>query len=116
MSEFDSKIDIIAKDMKHSENGIKTITEGVIQNTVKISEESRQSTDKFNFLTEKLISIEDRMEKLIESHISLKNDYIALQSSNSKVDSLIESHISLKNDYIALQSELASIKTRQTLS
>ena len=69
LSKIDSKIDIIAKEMKHSEDGLKTITEGVTQNTVKICEESKQSTDKINLLT------------------------VKLEQSNSKVDSLIESHL-----------------------
>ena len=71
LNRIDSKIDIIAKERKQSEDNIKTITEGVISNTVKIDEESKQSTQQINALSEK-------MDSLIESHISLKKDYITL--------------------------------------
>ena len=63
LSKFDSKIDISAKETKHSEDGIKTITKGVIQNTVKICEESKQSTDKINILTEKLVQSNSKVDK-----------------------------------------------------
>ena len=80
LNRIDSKIDIIAKERKQSEDNIKTITEGVISNTVKIDEESKQSTQQINALSEKLEQNNSKMGSLIESHISLKNDYIALQS------------------------------------
>ena len=57
---------------------MKTIKEGVISNMIKICEESRQSTDRFTFISEKLISNNDRMEKLMESHVELQNDYRAI--------------------------------------
>ena len=41
MHSIDSKINIFTKDIKHSENDMKAIKEGLVSNTVKICEESR---------------------------------------------------------------------------
>ena len=74
--------------MKHSDNDIKTIKEGIISNTVKIGEESRQSSERFTFMSKKLIDNNDRMEKLMESNVELQNDFRAVKDELASIKNL----------------------------
>ena len=59
-----------------------------------------ESKNSFNFLSEKLITTTDKLEKVMESHID----------TNNKLDKIMESNTALQNDNKSMREELALIK------
>ena len=96
MNTINSKFNTLTTSLNLSETDLKTIKDGVISNTVQISE----SKNSFNFLSEKLITTTEKLEKVMESHID----------TNNKLDKIMESHNALQNDNKSMREELAVIK------